>query len=72
MRPIAFVLATFFASGPAVAQSWEEYSYPDYAISVAFPVIDERFDSSAESWSNGLSSRPDRTTRPSLPASSFT
>jgi hypothetical protein len=38
MRPIAFVLATFVASAPAVAQGWEEYSYPDYAFSVAFPA----------------------------------
>lgn len=38
MRPIAFVLATFVASAPATAQGWEEYSYPDYAFSVAFPA----------------------------------
>ena len=38
MRPIAFVLATFVASAPAAAQGWEEYSYPDYAFSVAFPA----------------------------------
>ena len=38
MRPIAFVMATFVASGPAAAQSWEEYGYPDYAFSVAFPA----------------------------------
>jgi hypothetical protein len=38
MRPIAFVLATFVASAPAAAQGWEEYSYPDYAVSVAFPA----------------------------------
>jgi hypothetical protein len=37
MRSIAFVLATFVASVPAAAQGWEEYSYPDYAFSVAFP-----------------------------------
>jgi hypothetical protein len=39
MRPIAFVLATFVGSAPATAQGWEEYSYPDYAFSVAFPAI---------------------------------
>ncbi len=33
-----FVLATFVASVPAAAQGWEEYSYPDYALSVAFPA----------------------------------
>jgi hypothetical protein len=38
MRSIAFVLATFVASAPAAAQGWEEYSYPDYAFSVAFPA----------------------------------
>jgi hypothetical protein len=38
MRPIAFVLATFVASAPAAAQGWKEYSYPDYALSVAFPA----------------------------------
>ena len=38
MRPIAFVLAIFVASAPAAAQGWEEYSYPDYAFSVAFPA----------------------------------
>jgi hypothetical protein len=34
----AFVLAAFAFSAPAVAQSWDEYSYPEYAISVAFPA----------------------------------
>jgi hypothetical protein len=38
MRSIAFILATFVASAPAAAQGWEEYSYPDYAFSVAFPA----------------------------------
>jgi len=38
MRAIAFVLAMFVASAPAAAQGWEEYSYPDYAFSVAFPA----------------------------------
>src|SRR5215471_2289388 len=38
MRPIAIVLAMFVASAPAAAQGWEEYSYPDYAFSVAFPA----------------------------------
>ena len=35
---ITFVLAAFVASGPAAAQSWQEYSYPDYSFSVAFPA----------------------------------
>src|SRR3984893_11697160 len=38
MRSIALVLATFVASIPAAAQSWEEYSYPDHAFSVDFPA----------------------------------
>jgi hypothetical protein len=38
MRSIAFVLATFVASASTAAQGWEEYSYPDYAFSVAFPA----------------------------------
>jgi hypothetical protein len=38
MRTIALVLAAFVASAPAAAQSWKEYSYPDYAFSVAFPA----------------------------------
>jgi len=38
MRSIAFVLAIFVASAPAAAQSWEEYSYPEYAFSVTFPA----------------------------------
>ena len=37
MRSIALVLATLAVSNPAAAQSWEEYSYPEYAFSVAFP-----------------------------------
>jgi hypothetical protein len=38
MRSIAFILAAFVASSPAAAQSWQEYSYSDYAFSVAFPT----------------------------------
>jgi hypothetical protein len=30
--------SAFAFSAPAVAQSWKEYSYPEYAISVAFPT----------------------------------
>ena len=32
------ILAVLILSSPAVAQSWEEYSYPDYAFSVDFPA----------------------------------
>jgi hypothetical protein len=38
MRSIPFILAAFAFSAPAVAQSWQDYSYPEYAISVAFPA----------------------------------
>jgi hypothetical protein len=38
MRLIAFILALFAASSPAAAQSWTEYSYPDYAFTVSFPT----------------------------------
>jgi hypothetical protein len=37
MRSITFVLAALIASGPAAAQSWQEYAYSDFAFSVAFP-----------------------------------
>ena len=38
MRSIAFILAAVLTSASAVAQSWQEYSYSDYAFSVAFPA----------------------------------
>ena len=38
MRSVVFVLATFVATAPAVAEGWEEYSYPDYTFSVTFPA----------------------------------
>jgi hypothetical protein len=38
MRSIPFILAAFVASGPAAAQSWEEYDYPKYAFAVVFPA----------------------------------
>jgi hypothetical protein len=37
MRMIALVLAAFVVS-PAAAQSWQDYNYPDYAFTVAFPA----------------------------------
>jgi hypothetical protein len=37
MRLIAFILVLFLA-GPAAAQGWKEFSYPDYAFEVAFPT----------------------------------
>src|SRR5262249_38295362 len=38
MRIIALAAAAFVVSGPAASQSWEEYSYPEYAFSVTFPA----------------------------------
>jgi hypothetical protein len=38
MRSIPIALAAFVINGPAAAQSWQEYSYPDYAFSVTFPA----------------------------------
>jgi len=38
MRLIAFVLAAFVMSAPASAQTWQEYTYPDYAFAVMFPA----------------------------------
>ena len=38
MRIIAVAVAALVISGPAVAQSWEEYNYPEYAFSVVFPT----------------------------------
>src|SRR5215470_2660486 len=38
MRSTATILAVFILGSPAVALSWEEYSYPDYAFSVDFPA----------------------------------
>ena len=39
MRSIPFVLAAFAFSAPALAQSWDECSYPEYAISVAASAV---------------------------------
>jgi hypothetical protein len=38
MRPIAIILASFFACSSAAAQSWKEYAYPADFFSVAFPT----------------------------------
>jgi hypothetical protein len=38
MRSIPITLTVFILGSPAVAQSWEGYSYPDYAFSVDFPA----------------------------------
>jgi hypothetical protein len=38
MRLIVFIAAMVVGVGPAVAQSWREYSYPDQFFTVAFPA----------------------------------
>lgn len=38
MRSLAFIAALFALSSPASAQSWKEYSYPDFAFTVSFPA----------------------------------
>ena len=38
MRLIATMLAAVLASGPAAAQSWTEYSYPEDSFTVSFPA----------------------------------
>ena len=38
MRMIILVLAAAAISSPAAAQNWQEYSYPEYAFTVAFPA----------------------------------
>jgi hypothetical protein len=38
MRLIVFVAAMVVGVGPAVAQSWQEYTYPDQFFAVAFPA----------------------------------
>jgi hypothetical protein len=38
MRLIVFIAAMVFGVGPAVAQGWREYSYPDQFFTVAFPA----------------------------------
>jgi hypothetical protein len=36
--PMTFIFAMFVVAGPAAAQSWQEYSYPDYSFRVSFPA----------------------------------
>jgi hypothetical protein len=38
MRLIVFILAVFVFAGPAAAQNWHDYSYPDYSFRVSFPA----------------------------------
>ena len=57
MRSIPFILAAFAFSAPALAQSWEEYSYPEYAISVAFPTNPKIETTTQRRWPFGPSTR---------------
>jgi hypothetical protein len=52
MHLIALVLSAFIASGPAAAQSWKEYAYPNHAFSVAFPA-DPKIETVAYQSSDG-------------------
>jgi hypothetical protein len=36
--PVTFIAVLFAATGPAPAQNWQEYSYPDYSFRVSFPA----------------------------------
>ena len=38
MRVIALILAAFVISGPAAAQEWQEYTYPDYGFTIMLPA----------------------------------
>jgi hypothetical protein len=37
MRLLVSIVVIFICGGPAVAQSWREYSYPDQLFTIAFP-----------------------------------
>ena len=38
MRQFIIIPALFAFAAPAAAQSWQEYSYPDYSFSISFPA----------------------------------
>lgn len=38
MRLMVFLFAALVLSGPAAAQAWREYTYPDYAFTVSLPA----------------------------------
>ncbi len=38
MRLIVLIIATLVCGGPALAQSWQEYSYSDQSFAVSFPA----------------------------------
>src|SRR5262249_44233025 len=37
MRPLILIPAVFLFTAPAIAQNWQQYSYPDQSFAVAFP-----------------------------------
>src|SRR6516164_5346644 len=39
MRLVAIIFTAFVASGPAAAQSWTEYSYPEDLFTISFPGV---------------------------------
>jgi hypothetical protein len=38
MRPFVLLSALLVFASAAVAQNWQEYSYPDYSFRVTFPA----------------------------------
>jgi hypothetical protein len=54
MRKILLALAAFVVTGPATAEEWPEYTYPDYAFTVRFPVA-PRIDSTTYRSADGRS-----------------
>jgi hypothetical protein len=38
MRPFILISALLVFASPAVAQNWQEYSYPDYSFRITFPA----------------------------------
>jgi hypothetical protein len=36
--PMTFIPVMFAVTGPAAAQNWQGYSYPDYSFGVSFPA----------------------------------
>src|SRR5215813_4751257 len=54
MRLLALILVTFAISGPAAAQNWQEYNYPDYAFTVTFPA-DPKIETTSHEVADGRS-----------------
>src|SRR6516225_4863708 len=51
------VLALFLAAGPAGAEDWKEYSYPDHGVAIQFPAKPEAVKSTYDSiYVKGLAS----------------